>query len=306
MKKEPFTFIFMLFVIGCFNITYVQKVVGGRTALDKINDAKKLFLQGNIALSEKRFADAHMIAKRLLLEYAEDPQIWLYMHFYIHTFYFLDDDFRKSMLRPTPPGIQKRIDELRAKENKNVIDLVTLAWVADYEAGDFNSTYLEQIIQKFHNSVWADWAETELAFANIPGRGTVTEERSAAFYNFCTKFMKTHPDTHLMPRLLSIAAGARQRMSQDKQAKNEATRMYQRILDNYPSAEYCCADARRELRRLLGESYKDPPGCSEENDRIITQFYCVLPDLGEYKKYTTEYVKMIEQRRAETEPTKSM
>ena len=187
MKKDSVVFFCVIILFSYAIINHAQGASEGSLGQDKISEAKKLFLKGNVALLEKRFSNAHMIAKRLLLEYAEDPQIWLYMHFYIHTFYFLDDDFRNGMLRPTPPGIQKRIDELKAKENKTVIDLVTLAWVVDYEAGDFSSTYLEQIIQKFPNSAWADWAETELAFANIPGRGTITEERSAAFYNFCRK-----------------------------------------------------------------------------------------------------------------------
>ncbi len=301
MRKYSVVFFCVVILFSYAIINHAQGASEGSLGQDEISYTKKLFLKGNVALSEKRFADAHMIAKKLLLEYAEDPQIWLYMHFYIHTFYFLDKDFQKGMLRPTPPGIQKRIDELKAKENKTVIDVVTLAWVVDAEKG-FSIEYLEEIIEKFPGSAWADWAKTELAFEKIPGKGTTTKERAEEFYKFGAAFMKTNPETHLMPRLLSITASARRVMSQDKEARDETIKMYQRILDNYPNAEYCCADARRELRRLLGESYKDPPGCSEENDRIITQFYCVLPDLGEYKKYTTQYVQMIEKRRAKTEP----
>ncbi len=109
MKKDSVVFFCVVILFSYAIINHAQGASEGSLGQDKISEAKKLFLKGNVALSEKRFADAHAIAKELISYHADDPQIWLYMHFYIHTFYFLDDDFRKGMLRPTPPGIQKRI-----------------------------------------------------------------------------------------------------------------------------------------------------------------------------------------------------
>lgn len=293
MKKERFLPICVVVVLCWTSLDYVQGVPNAGVDQDKANEAKSLFREANMALSEGRFIDAYTLSEKLTREHADNPEIWLYMHLYIHTFYFLDEDFQKGMLHPTPPGIQKTIDELKGKQDKTVIDLVTLVWIGNGPGGNFSTNYLEQIIQSFPNSVWADWAETELGFAKIPGRDTVTEERSAAFYNFCTNFMKTHPNTHLMPRLLSITASARQRMSQDKAAKDESIKLYRQVLDSYPNAEYCCADARRELRQLIGESFEEPSGCSEERDRTITRFYLHSPQLAEHKKHTGEYLAVM-------------
>ena len=301
MDKKTFVLIMIFATLIFGKSTFVKHSLGSNFNDKKMKNSRELYLQANIALSEKKFAEAYKMAQTLVLENAEDPQIWLYMHFYVHTFYFLDEDFQKGMLRPTPSGIQRRIDELKTKEDKNIIDLVTLAWVVDAEKG-FSSEYLGEIIEKFPGSAWEDWAQTELAFEKIPGKGTTTKERAIEFYKFGVDFMKNHPETHLMPRLLSITASARYGMTQDKKVRDEVIKMYQRILDNYPSAEYCCANARRKLRRLLGESFKEIPGYSEEQDRIITQFYCVSPDLAEYTKYTTEYVENIMQGQAETKP----
>jgi hypothetical protein len=57
MRKKPSVFICMLVVIGCADITYIPMIVEGRTAPDRINDAKKLFINANLALSEERFID---------------------------------------------------------------------------------------------------------------------------------------------------------------------------------------------------------------------------------------------------------
>jgi len=297
MKKKRFILVYVVVALCYAGINHVQK----NHAQNKISEAKKLFLEANLSLSEKRFADSHGIAEKLITDYAGDYQISLYLRLYANTFYFLDEDFQKGMLRPTPPGIQKRIEELKAKKDKTVIDLVTLAWIANGPGGDFSTEYLEGIIKRFPNSVWADWAETELEFAKIPGRGTITEERSAAFYEFCTNFMKTHPNTHLTPRLLCITANSRRRMSEDKMAKDEAVRTCHRILQDYPDAEYECAEARRILRELLGDNYKEAPGCSAERDRIITQFYCVSPEPDKQQKWTTRYIQMKEESQTEQE-----
>ena len=301
MRKKRFASMYMLAAIGCAIITSAQMIGETRSAPNRVNNAKKLFLRANVALSEGRFADAYRLSRKLISNYPAHPHIWLFTSVYVHSFYFLDEDFQKGMLRPTPPGIQKRIEALKAKSNKSVIDLVTLARVADYESGGFSTEYLKEILQKFPDSVWADWAKLELGFENIPGKGTTTKERYAAFYNLGMNFMKSHPHTHLMPRLLCITANSRRRMSEDKLAKDEAIRMYQRVLDDYPNVEYYCASARRDLREFLGEGYQDPPGCSEDRDRTITLFYCQRPQPGEYKKRTKEYILMIEELEGETE-----
>ena len=313
MKKKNLVFICVAVVLDYAAISYVQAVPEGSNGQDKISEAKQLFINANLALSEKRFVDAYGIAERLIRDYADDYQISLCLRLYANTFYFLDEDFQKGMLRPTPPGIQKRINELKTKEDKTVIDLVKLTWIGNGPGGDFSIEYLEEILDKFSSSVWAEWAVWMLIQEREyrpreKYQDKSPEERSKLLmrdlYVAGKKFIEEHPDSYMLPRLLQATArwGHRADELQDAAAKEEAVKMCYRILRNYPTADYDCAEARRTLRDLLGNSYKEILGCSEETDRIITQFYCLSPDPTEHKKCTKKYIQMIEQEQSETKP----
>ena len=159
MKKEAHFVVCIVFVLACTAISNTEGTAEQALDENRRSAAKRLFLQANLALSEQRFTDAHAIAERLIRHYAGDYQIGLYLRLYANTFYFLDEDFQKGMLQPTPPGIRKTTEALKAKTNKGVIDLVTLAWVGNGPGGNFSVEYLEEILKKFPDSVWVDWAE---------------------------------------------------------------------------------------------------------------------------------------------------
>lgn len=312
MRKKRFFFVCFVAVLSFTVINYTQGASEGILGQDKISEAKQLFINANLALSEKRFVDAYGIAERLIRDYAGDYHIGLYLRLYANTFYFLDKDFQKGMLRPTPPGIQKRINELKTKEDKTVIDLVKLTWIGNGPCGDFSIEYLEEILDKFSSSVWAEWAEWMLIQEREyrpreKYQDKSPEKRSKLLmrdlYVAGKKFIKEHPDSYMLPRLLQATArwGHRADELQDAAAKEEAVQMCYRVLRNYPTADYDCAEARRTLRDLLGNSYKEILGCSEEADRIITQFYCLSPDPTEHKNCTKEYIRMIEELEGETE-----
>ncbi len=310
MRKKSSVFIYILIVISCTFTSYVHGVVEVRTDKERINEAKKLFLKANLALSEKRYDNAHEIAEKLITDYAGDYQIDLYLHLYVHTFYFLDEDFQKGMLRPTPPGIKKRIRQLKSKQDKTLIDFVTLSCVADFESGSFSIEYLQAILDKFPVSVWRDWAEWMLIQETVyrpreKYQDKSPEERSELLmrdlYYAGNKFINEHPDSYMLPRLLKATADWAC-SSGNTTAKEESIQMCRRVLNDYPNAEYHCARSRQILRQLLGNEYKEPIGCTAEQDRLITLFYCQKPEISEYKKNTVNYVQMIEQVQADTKP----
>lgn len=311
MRKRRFYFICFLAVLIFTDINYTQGASKGSLGQDKMSEGKQLFINANLALSEKRFVDAYGIAERLIRDYAGDYHIGLYLRLYANTFYFLDKDFQKGMLRPTPPGIQKRINELKTKENKTVIDLVKLTWIGNGPGGDFSIEYLEEILDKFSSSVWAEWAEWMLIQEREyrpreKYQDKSPEKRSKLLmrdlYVAGKKFINENPDSYMLPRLLQATArwGHRADELQDAKAMEEAVQMCYRVLRSYPTADYDCAEARRILRDLLGNSYEEILGCSEEVDRIITQFYCISPDPAEHENCTKEYIQMIEKGQAET------
>jgi hypothetical protein len=309
MKSERFVFVFCMAVVICWiDVNYIQGVPYAGLDQDKANEAKKLFMETNIALSEQRYDDAHSIAEKLITNYAGDYQIDLYLHFYVHTFYFLDEDFQKGMLHPTPPGMQNRINELKTKQNKTVIDLVKLVWVGNGTGGNFSTEYLQEILNKFPGSVWRDWAEWMLIQETEyrpreKYQDKSPEERSKLImrdlYYAGKKFINDHPDSYMLPRLLKATAGWAC-SSGNTTTKEEAVQMCRRVLKDYPNAEYACARARQMLRELLGNEYKEPAGRTAEQDRRITLFYCQKPEISEYKKNTAKYVQMIEETQAET------
>ncbi len=303
MDKKKLVLIMMFLMLPFAQTSFVQNVARARSDGKKANDGKKLFLDANIALSENRFADAHAIAEKLIRDYAGDYQISLYLSLYVHTLYCLDEDFQEGMLRPTPSGIQDRIKVLKAKRDKNVIDLVKLVMVGNGPGGGFSIEYLEEVLQKFPDSIWRDWAEWMLIQEKEyrpreKYQDKSPEERSKLLmrdlYKVGKKFIGEHSDSYMLPKLLKATAGwghwcdALVDALVDASAKDEAVRMCDRVLKDYPSAEYHCARAREILRELLGEKYKEPEGCSEEQDRIITRFYCHGPD--EYKRCVREYL----------------
>jgi hypothetical protein len=308
MKKEKIIQIFMAFLLTWGLIFPFQPFAQGQYKQNKPNESKRLFLEANIALLEKRYDNAHKIAENLITNYAGDYQISLYLRLYANTFYLLDENFQKGMLQPIPPGIQKRIDELKSKENKNVIDLVKLVWIGNGPGGDFSTDYMEEILQKFPESIWVDWAKWMLIQEREyrpreKYQDKSPDERSKLLmrdlYNSGKKFIDDHPDSYMLPGLLEATARWAY-SSGDSTVKEEAVRTCYRVLQDYPNAEYDCAEARRTLRDLQGKNYKETPGFSEETDRIITQFYCISPEPTKHKKYTELYVQMTEQVETET------
>ena len=305
MKKKKFILICIVFGLSCVTD---QSVAKGRYDENKSNESKKLFLEANIALSQKRYADAHAIAERLIRDYAGDYQISLYLRLYANTFYFLDEDFQKGMLQPTPPGIQKRVEQLKAKQDKTVIDLVKLVWVGNGPGGNFSTEYLQEILYKFPGSVWRDWAEwmliQEMEYSpREKYQDKSAEERSKLLmrdlYNACRKFINDHADSYMIPGLLEATARWAY-SSGDTTVKEEAIQICRRVLKDYPNAEYDCAEARRTLREILGNNYKETPGCSAELDKVITQFYCLSPEPDKQKKWTTQYLSVVKQTEKES------
>jgi len=314
MKKKMFIQICIAFgltwVLTCEFAFPVQTFAQGQYDQNKSNESKRLFLEANIALSEKRYDNAHEMAEKLITDYAGDYQVDLYLQLYVHTFYFLDEDFQKGMLRPTPPGIQKRIEQLKSKQDKTLIDFVTLSCVADFESGNFSTEYLQEILDKFPVSVWRDWAEWMLIQETEyrpreKYQDKSPEERSKLLmrdlYYAGKKFINEHPDSYMLPRLIKATADWAC-SSGDTTTREESIQMCHRVLKDYPNAEYHCARSRQILRVLLGKEYKESVGCTAEQDHLITLFYCQRPEISEYKKNTVNYVQMIEQVRADTKP----
>jgi len=314
MNRKLFALMIAFVTMTFAHNKLINTCMASETVNMKIRDGKKLFLEANVALSKERFADAHDMAEKLIRDYSGDYQIGLYLHLYVHTFYFLDKDFRNGMLRPIPPGIKARIDTLKTRPDKDVIDLVKLAMLTDYLGGSIDMNYLGQILQSFPDSIWRDWAEwmltqeKTLSLAREKYQDKSVDERSkllmSDLYIVGKKFIEEHPNSYMVPKILKATAdwGHWGGILSDDTAKQEAVHFCLRVLKDYPSAEYHCARSRQILRVLLGESYQEPEGTSEEHDRFITLFYCHTPQLKEYKKYTTEYTQMIEKEEAKTKP----
>jgi len=292
MEKKIFSLLLLFALVGAGN-GLLETRAAAKSEDEKVNDGKKLFLEVSIAISEGRFADGHAMAEKLIRDHAGDYQIDLYLSRYLHSFYFLDEDFRKGQLHPTPSQMQTKIDQMKEERSKSVMDLVRLGMVGDGPGGGFCVEYLREILQRFPRSIWADWAATEVRFSDIFRDAKTEEERYREFYNFGKSFMQEHQHSYVTPRLLCITATARERMSQDEAGRDEAISMCRRVLKDYAVADYYCAYARQKLRGLLGDNYVEAEGCSEDRDRIITRFYCHSPEATKYKKYTAEYVQVI-------------
>jgi len=313
MKKNKavlFIMVFLIFLLG-LSVPLGYPTTGAEQTERKWEDGKRLFLKANIAISEERFSDAHALAEKLIHEHAGDYQIGLYLHLYAHTFYLVDEDFREGQLRPTPPQMQTRIERMKAKRNKTVRELVKLVMVGNGLGGSFCMEYLREILQRFPESIWTDWAEWVLINEMVyrPQEKYLDkgpEERTSLLirdlYQSSKKFISQHPKSYMLPCLLEATASwtCWGYKVLDKIKKREVKRICYRVLNEYPTAEYHCARAREILRDLLGSDYSELEGCSKEKDRIITLFYCHSPQTHAYKEYTTEYFRVKDEAKAET------
>jgi hypothetical protein len=204
-----------------------------------------------------------------------------------------------------------RLESLKTKRSKDILDMIILAWLGDGPGGSVSTEYLAEILEKFPNSPWQDWAEWVLVQEETyqPNKKYLDlspEERQRLLMSELhvagERFIREHPNTHLMPMVLHAAANWMRWARQPRLAEVDeiASQLYARILGQYPTSEYYCASARRKLRKLLGEGYQETAGNSEERDKKITLFYCHSPEISKYQEYTKEYVAAKEQQAAET------
>ena len=289
--NDKILFLPLIFIFFFQSMFLVRISSGAISDSKKAEEAKILFVEANKFISEDKYNEAFALAEKLIEEYPDDYQIWEYLHFYEHTFNLIDADFRNGQLRPTPNGVLKRIEEI--KTNKNALDLVKLSWLVEGKNNGPNVEYLKQIIDKFPDDIWAEWAKSELAMAEILMKGENPDKRYESFYHFGISFINQNPKSHLIPRIICITADARYRMAKnDEKAKNEAVKMLQRILNEYQSDEYECAMSRYLIREILGNNYKEQEGYSAEIDKTTMRFYIHTPDIGEYKNYTQKYLDL--------------
>jgi len=285
-------------------VSYCASMSSARGSSRVSEEGKRLFLTANVGLCEKRYADAHRIAEELIRSYAGDCQMGLYLRLYGITFYLLDEDFQQGILRPTPPGILRRIQNLKAKRDKSAMDLGILVWVGNGPGGGLAGEYVQEILDKHPDSQLADWAKwIQIQVREYRLREKYQDKSPQEklklvmrdLYEAGKHFIQAHPNNYMIPSALVAVAswGYDSGELADPTARAEAISMCHRVLNEYPSAEYRCAEARRTLRNILGQDYKEKPGCSEEADRIITQFYCVSPELDRRKKYTTQYADIV-------------
>jgi hypothetical protein len=305
---------YILFVLGVANGVFVQHVAGRVSGEKQYKDGRKLFLDVSIALAEERFDDAHVMAERLICDYANDYQIRTYLGLYGDTFFLAHKEYREA---PTPPvdspppkWLKDEVEAMSAKPNKDVLDLVKLVAVGDEQicGQDFPVKYLEEIVHRFPESPWAEWAEW-LVIENTAYRpGEKYQDKSPQeryrllardMYEAGSKFVEEHPDSHMTPGRLHVMATDLGEISDEDSAKQEAIRLTRRILEEYPTSETHCASARLRLRQLLGEDYTEEEGCSEERDRIISRFYSHMFDLRRYKRDVTQYLSIKQEMEGE-------
>lgn len=307
MIGKRFFFAYIVFVFGFCGLVFVQQTARGSRDEKEFKDGRKLFLNVNIALSKGRFADAHKMAERLIRDYASDYQIREYLSLYEYTFALIEEEYRTGGIPPVdsppPRWLKKKVQAMMARPDKSVLDLVKLVAVGDKRicGKDFPVNYLKEIVSRFSESPWADWAEW-LLIENREYRPrekyrdkSYKERRKLLardMYDARNKFIQEHPDSHMVPGLLHVIAGDRLLISDDEPAKQEAIRLSRRILEQYSTADSLCASARFRLRKLLGQDYQEQTGYSEEQNRIITRFYSRKFYLPEYKRSVVQYLSM--------------
>lgn len=282
----------------------------------RIREGKKLFLEANIAIRDERFADAHRIAEELIRDHADDYKICHYLGLYKYTFFLVQEEYREGGIPPVdsppPRWLKNKVEAMMAKRDKSVLDLVKLVAVGDKRicGENFPINYLEEIVGRFPESPWADWAEWLLIQEKEyrpreKYQGMRPEEKfkllARDMYDAGKKFVEEHPDSHMVPSRLHVMATDRLVISDDEAAKEEAIKISRRILEEYPTDDNHCAIARLRLRRLLGDGYKEEEGCSEKQDRIITDFYNRKFELDDYKRSVRRYLSIKKGVEAQTE-----
>ena len=293
-----------------------QLTIGIERNERKMEDGRRLFLDVSIALSEERFADAHAMAGTLIRDYAGDYQIRGYLHLYEYTFALVHEEYRTGGVPPVdsppPKWLTNEVEAIMAKREKGVLDLIKLVVVGDKRicGNNFPANYLEEIVRRFPQSPWAEWA----AWVLIAEREYRPKEKyldkryeertrllARDMYNAGKKFVEEHPDSHMVPGILHMMSAKRLVISQDDASKEEAIRLSRRILEEYPTHECACASARFRLRRLLGENYEEEEGCSEKQDRNISRLYGHTGDLDEYKRHVGQYLSTKKELEAQTQ-----
>jgi len=297
-------FLFVLLMAGILGSWRPSRARADRVAQERLKGARELFIEVNVALAEGRYEEAYNAAERLVHEHAGDYQIDAYTRVYAHTFQLLDEDFRKGLFRPTPAGIVSRLDGLKRKAEKSIEDLVILACLDKKDSESFSIAHLEEILRASGEAAWRDWAEWKVVEGSLGGSLGEKEEKygpeegmrlvMSELFRAGMQYLDEHPDSYMVPYVLYGTADWACSMERDNmESTRVAIEHYQRILREYPDAEYFCAWARRDLRRLLGEQYEGIAGESEERDKIITQFYCHSPRLDEYKERTRGYLREV-------------
>ena len=208
---------------------------------------------------------------------------------------------RRGATRPEPPGIRARIQKMKDKKDKDVLDLVRLASLESAHS----RPYLQELLRRFPDSVWKDWAEWMLCHAksvelNEKYKDKNTQEgfRSVIqeLYNWGTKFIEEHPGSYMLPRALDAVSMWRGYLAEGEQADEEKKRadeeiieLSRRILRDYPDAEYYRAGARATLRRRLGGDAPEVRGYSEKEVRAVLKFY--VHTWPEHEECVKEYLE---------------
>jgi len=133
MNARSFLLIILIFVNLCLSKEIKQD------SRRKSIQAKILFADINLAILEKRYEEAYIMAERLIREHAGDYQIDLYLGIYSQAFYYLDEKYQRDALRPEPEGIKRRIKEMELKKDKTDLDYIkyiSIIW-RDSPEGNF-------------------------------------------------------------------------------------------------------------------------------------------------------------------------
>jgi len=316
MIRKSFFFACVVFVFGFGQGTFVHEIAVARSDEKEFEDGRKLFLDVSIALSEERFEDAYAMAERLIRDYASDYQIRQYLSLYADTFFLSHEEHRKGGIppfdSPPPQWLKTEVEAMMSKPDKSLLDLVKLVSVADKRicGENFPVSYLEEIISRFPESTWVDWAEWILIQKKEyrprdKYRDKSYKERrkllARDMYNARKKFIQEHSNSHMVPGLLHVMADDCLIISNDEAAKQEAIKISRKILKEYPSDEYHCAISRLRSRKLLGNLYEENGEFTEKEDRVISRFYSRKFYLPEYKSSVRQYLSVKKDLEAQTE-----
>jgi len=316
MQRKRYISLYRIFLSVLIYLTLVGNTAIAASSESKIRQGKKLLLETNMAIIEERFTDAHRLAEKLIREHADDYQIREYLHLYGFAFALDHEEYRTGGIppfdSPPPQWLKTEVEAMMAKPDKGVLDLVKLVGIADKRVcgKDFPVKYLEEIVQRFPKSPWAEWAEWLLIEKREyrpreKYREKPTKERykllARDIYNASKKFIQEHPNSHMVPGRLHVMAGDCLIISNDEAAKQEAINLSRKILKEYSTAERLCASARFRLRRILGQDYKEQNGWSPKRDRILIGFYSHKCDIVEHKRNVAAFLSVKKDLEAQTE-----